>query len=106
MAESWALIRKTQSHIITLDETKEDNPVVCLGCAGIKLLLLSYAAQAFCSRNALNFSQTDALMWTYLSKGSPLTSWSGPMLAFCGSTAEKAKQINTVSMPCLLHLNL
>lgn len=32
MAEAWALIRKTQSHIITLDETKEDNPVVRLGC--------------------------------------------------------------------------
>lgn len=31
MAEgAWALIRKTQSHIITLDETKEDNTVVRL----------------------------------------------------------------------------
>lgn len=34
---AWALIRKTQSHIITLDETKEDNPVVRLWYSLIEL---------------------------------------------------------------------
>lgn len=37
MKQAWALIRKTQSHIITLDETKEDNPVVRLGYFIIEL---------------------------------------------------------------------
>lgn len=37
MAVAWVLIRKTQSHIITLDETKEDNPVDSLRYVEVEL---------------------------------------------------------------------
>lgn len=111
MAEAWALIRKTQSHIITLDETKEDNPVVRLGYFRLELnyscFLTYHGAQAFCSWNAICFFQTDALKWTYQSKGStpkhpPFrgSPQCGTMLAICSSTAVKTEQINSLhSLP-------
>lgn len=55
--KAWALIRKTQSHIITLDETKEDNPVVRLEYFIIELnyscLLTYHGALAFCAEDAI-----------------------------------------------------
>lgn len=60
MAETRALIRKTQSHIITLDETKEDNPVVRSGYFRTELnyspFLAYHGAWTFSSGNAVHFS--------------------------------------------------
>lgn len=73
---AWTLIRKTQSHIITLDETKEDNPVVHLGYFIIELnyssLLTYHGALAFRSGHAIciqPFFQADDLKWAYESEG-------------------------------------
>ncbi len=54
--KDWALIRKTQSHIITLDKTKEDNPVVRFWYFVIELNYSCFLT----NRGALAFVSGDA----------------------------------------------
>lgn len=120
LRKAWTLIRKTQNYIITLDETKEDNPVVRLGYFIIELsyscLLTLHCVHSvqetpYVSLKLMSSNGHMNQMTSHGSKcvkhqpcrGSPQ---SGPTSAMCGSTAEKTKQINKVSIHCLFHHGL
>lgn len=65
--KAGAQIRKTQSHIITFDETKEDNPAVRLGYFIIELTCSCHPTQhgtlAFRSGDAILFIVKVNLKW-------------------------------------------
>lgn len=104
MAVAWVLIRKTQNHIITLDETKEDNPIVCLAYVEIEFnytWFLTMPKQSFQEMPQISLKQmySHSLIYQRPPHWSISHAEVPHGLDHVATTAEKTKQINTLSIP-------